>query len=50
MALEAMFRMLASSQHRETESVMKSPTPQWAQQRQLLCHNQKFPAENKEQQ
>lgn len=43
-----MSKMLASTQHRETKSVMKSPTPQWAQQRQLLCHNQKFSAENRE--
>lgn len=51
--------MLASTQHRETESAVNIPTHvadpsgfecQWAHQRLLLCHKQKFPAEDTEQQ
>lgn len=44
--------MVASTQHRETESVaaFSGFESQWTHQRQLLCHNQHFPAEHMEQQ
>lgn len=43
-------RILSSTQHRQTESAVKSSTPLRAQQRQWLCHDQKIPVENGEQQ